>query len=110
MTTTVRGQSRKCQRSVAAVAWLRRVQPGVRGTERVRGGSSKLCRTTRDTVTPRLKYCLPLLLFPPQAKVWRSVMTFEKGRSNYRRTGVEEMTNLGPGNVMYFVMLVRCCG
>ena len=37
-------------------------------------------------------------------------MTFEKGRSNYRRTGVEEMTNLGPGNVMYFVMLVRCCG
>lgn len=40
-----------------------------------------------------------------KAKTWRAVQTFEKGRASVRRTGTEEMVNLGPGNVMYFIML-----
>jgi hypothetical protein len=42
-----------------------------------------------------------------QAKTWRAVMTFEKGRAKVTHTGVHELVSLGPGNVMYFVLLVR---
>jgi hypothetical protein len=44
-----------------------------------------------------------------QAKTWRAVQTFEKGRASLRKLGTMEMVNLGPGNVLYFIMLVREC-
>ena len=59
----------------------------------------------RAVFTNRLLTSRPA--FHPQAKVWRRATTFEKGRSNYFATGIPEIGNLGPGNVTFFIMLVR---
>lgn len=39
--------------------------------------------------------------------MWQRATTFEKGRSNIWHTSIPEINSLGPGNVLFFVLLVQ---